>query len=475
MREDILSEHSKTIVMIGGFTHEGIKTSVEALGYQIADLSLDKVTPKTWLKRANFIKQLRESGRLAATVIYLHSPLLLKASTELYRESFLAILNEVRTSKTIVFVFQDNLDGIFVLRHRDNHEPMTLRELRELLNDVPAWSYFRQVRIESSIEFLENYGIRAEETKILINALYDSGAEIAPFFRRSDVTIRLQEFLEDLDGKVFLRLFIPNDRLQAEQLKSLLGVLERYMRQIEQQDFSVDSHKSEKGIVYIFKAEANLINIQRFNDAFLRFDTFMKLCGDDPSHAEVILKNKGFSGNDVAFIVDKYARDYKRLILDTKHEFERKTLMLRQNLERDVFEDHAIPLVSWTNEGIPGLLSAAATGGNVQINVGSISVKQANKIHNEVNKIVNNSLSYNDNDKILIELFSRYADGFQALQCRSDLDQLKDKSVPETSRKNAKQRLLGFLRKAAKKAGQIAEKVAVETLSNYLESLIKSG
>jgi len=473
--EDMAAKHSKVLMILGGFSHEGIETSIEALGYKLAKPSLDKVTPRTWAKRASTIKELQESGRLAGTVIYLHTTLLKKASTNPYFDTFLAILNEARTSKMIIFVFQDNLDGIFVMRHWDTREPMTLNELRENVEDTGELYNFRQIRIKSAIEFLENYDRRAEETQRLINALYNSGAEIAPFFRRSDVTIRLQEFLDDLEGRVFLRLFIPNDRLQADQLKSLLAVLERYMRQIEHQDFSIDSHKSDKGIVYVFKAEANLSNIQSFNDAFLRFDSFMKLCGDDPSQVETILKSKGFAENDVAFIVAKYTRDYKRLILDTKHEFERKTLMLRQHLERDVFEDGAMPIISWANEGIPGLLSAAATGGNVQVNIGTISVQQAERIQTEVHQIVNGSIYYNDNDKLLIELFSRYAEGIQALQCRSDLDQLKDISTPEASRRNAKQRLSGFLRKAAQKAGQTAERVAVETLSKYLESLIKGG
>jgi hypothetical protein len=44
-------------------------------------LALDKVGPKTWFKRAEQIRDLKESDRLVATVIYLHTTRLLKAST----------------------------------------------------------------------------------------------------------------------------------------------------------------------------------------------------------------------------------------------------------------------------------------------------------------------------------------------------------------------------------------------------------
>jgi hypothetical protein len=52
--------------------------------------------------------------------------------------------------------------------------------------------------------------------------VYDSGAEVAPFYVRSDVTVRLQEFLADIEQGVFLRLFVPDERFQADQLKGLL-------------------------------------------------------------------------------------------------------------------------------------------------------------------------------------------------------------------------------------------------------------
>ena len=46
-------------------------------------------------------------------------------------------------------------------------------------------------------------------------------------------------------------------------------------------------------------------------------------------------------------------------------------------------------------------------------------------------------------------------------------------AAPEPTRRNAKQRLLGFLRKAAAKAVDVGEKVAVEVLTKYLDSMVK--
>lgn len=458
--------------MLGGFGHEGLNANLNALGYQLVSLELDNVLPKSWLKRSGVISELKESGRLAGCIIYLHSSLLLMASKDEYRQAFLQILNSTRGSKTIIFVYQDNLDGVFSLRHAETRKPMTFVELQKALdgNDEEEWATSR-FRLEGAIERLRDYNDRKGQVDKFLGELYNTGAEICPFYVRSDVTIRIQEFLNDIDGGVFLRLFVPDDRLQAEQLKSLLSVLERYLRQVERTNFSIDSRKSDKGIVYVFRSGTGVDSLQVLDQAFARFDEFMKLCGDDSARAEEILESKGLSQNEAAFAVEKYAREYRRLILDTKHEFERKSLVLRQKLEVDIAEKGTPPSLSWTQEGLPSILTAAATGGNIAINIGSLSVVNAAKIQTEVEQLVNGSVNYGSNDKLLLDLFSRYADRLEALQLRSDLDQLKDKSTPEPTRKTAKQRLLGFLRKAAHKAGEMAEKVAVEALSKYLESV----
>lgn len=362
------------------------------------------------------------------------------------------------------------------MRHWQTRIPMTLQQLNEVLKETNAEEgrSFRAERIENAITRLEEYESRKSEVEILIAEIYESGAEVAPFYARSDVTIRLQEFLGDIEQGVFLRLFVPNDRLQADQLKSLLSVLERYLRQVEDQDFSIDSRKSEKGVVYVFRSDITRSNLRSLNDAFLRFDSFMTMCGDHPEQALEILKRQGISDYDSSFFVERYSRDYKRLILDSKHEFERKSLLLKQRLEADVLDQGGLPAISWSNESVSSIVSVAA-GGTVSINIGNLSVVNSQKVHNEVENIINGTMVYNDNDRVLLDLFSRYNDGLEALQCRSDLDQLKDDTVTEPARQNAKQRLTGFLRKAANKAGDIVGNIAVETLTGYLDSLLKGG
>ena len=466
----------RTVVGFGGFTHEGITAIAGAIGYTFLTLELDRRTPKTWEKHAQTLQKLADADDLAGTVLYLHTTLLLKASEPKYRAEFEKILVQAQRSKAIAFVFQDNLDDVFSPRDTETQEPMTVAQLEaELQLAEQSYEEWNIRRLEGAIRRLNDFEARKADVATLLSILYGADIQVAPFFLRSDTTIRLQEFFHDIEQGVFLRLFVPSDRLQADQLRSLLEVLERYLQQVEGKDFSIDSTKSERGVVYAFRSGTASENLQTLNEAFARFDAFMKLCGDRPERGAELLRMAGVSDDQSTFLVEKYARDYRRLLLDTRHEFERKSLMLKQRLESESTDDPQGISVTWPKDGLSSLVGTLATSGNISISVGSLSVVTGQTVSAVIDSVVNGSISYNDNDRLLLSLFDRYTDGLEALQCRSDLDQLKDETVSEPTRQNARQRLMGFLRKSAKKAGEVAETVAVDALTKYLETLMKGG
>jgi hypothetical protein len=240
-------------------------------------------------------------------------------------------------------------------------------------------------------------------------------------------------------------------------------MLEQYLRQVENREFAVDVTKSDLGTLYVFRAEEGLSSIAEFNDAFSRFDEFMKLCGSSPAQALAILHNHGLTEN-AEYIVNKYDRDYRRMLLDSKHELERRKLALKQRMETEI-DEVKTPLIE------SSIVHSPVHAAGLNFNINNLSLVNVHSIEQALGPLISTTIEYNQNDKMLLELFKRYADSIESLQCKSDLDQLKDGSIPEQSRQNAKQRLVGFLRKAASKAGKVAEKVAVETLTKYLQSL----
>jgi len=154
----MIAPTEKTVVMIGGFGHEGLSAQLKSLDYGLTELNLDNVLPRTWVKRSETLRSLKKSNKLAACIIYLHSTLLLTACEGLYFEAFKRILEELRGLKTLVFIYQDNLDGVFSMRHAETREPMTLQDLELALeiNSTDEGSRSR-FRLEGAIERLTKY------------------------------------------------------------------------------------------------------------------------------------------------------------------------------------------------------------------------------------------------------------------------------------------------------------------------------
>ena len=108
-------------------------------------------------------------------------------------------------------------------------------------------------------------------------------------------------------------------------------------------------------------------------------------------------------------------------------------------------------------------------------NIGSVSIINANQVASEIGRIVNGEIKYEVEDSTILQLIAKHGEGLQAIQYKSDLDLLKDLSSSEPSKTNAQQRLTGFLRRAALKAGAMGERITVNVLSSYLEKLVKGG
>jgi hypothetical protein len=189
-----MNTKSKEVIVIGGFTHEGLEATVRALGCDLTRLEMMKVGPKTWKARADYVKASVQLNSLVAAVIYLHTNLLLKASEEDFQGSFFDILRAVG-KKGIIFVFQDNLDGCFTLKDRKTGQ----KYLDEELENSATYS---GDRFEWALENLRDYESRKSEVDSFMQELYTTGVEVAPFYQRSDVRYGCRNFYQT-PSKVF--------------------------------------------------------------------------------------------------------------------------------------------------------------------------------------------------------------------------------------------------------------------------------
>lgn len=311
-----------------------------------------------------------------------------------------------------------------------------------------------------------------QKAKQLLKDIQVSGVEVVPYKKNAEITVRIQQFLDETENGVFLHIYIPDGRFQADQLASFLRIFENYLQRVEKLDFAIDLKKTKHGLVYLFKSKGEISTLTDMEEAFTRFGIFMDLCQSDPKRAETILAGTGISSTEASNVVSKYIKGYQRLILDTRHEleqksfeFEQKKLALRQRLESEAFEVTNGNIVLEPQTVQPyAFLSFNNNSGAVNINILNPTVNN-NAI---TDSIINGDINYTSKDKQLIELFQKYTEGLEVIRLKSELEQLKDTSSPEDIRKTAKQKVVGFLYKVAPAIGQ----TALTVLTAYLEKLL---
>lgn len=482
-RTDLIgNDFGKVIMILGDFLHEGIITKINTLGFNYVQETLYDRLPKTWRQRIAKVKSLRGQNILSGVILYLPTPLFLYGCKDEYSLVWDELLTELGNVKSIAFAFEDNLTGSFNYWDYKSKQSLNLKQLQkkydELLKSPNYFDSYESIefreaqRVIFAMENIKEAEEKSNEMSEFITKLYDSHVEVVPFKKRSDVTVRIQEFLEEIDSGVFLRLYVPKGRYQSEQLDRFLKLFEEYLVQVEKHKFSIDSKKTENGTTYVFKGEKGISSDEEFDILLDKFDNFMKVCQNDPTKAESILKNIGISPTDTSFIISKYVKNYRRLVMDARHEFERKKLILSQTLENEIFEQTAnsISIIQPSSPN-PSLMTMIGNSGPITINIEHLSLKNRSKVQSQIGQIFNGDIEYTSNDLKLLELFERYAEHLHSIELKSALELLKDDSMSEEIKKTAKQRILSFLIKTAKKIGDRAIDFSIKALVTYLEKL----
>ena len=412
----------KTVVLIGELAQEGVTTKIKTLGYAYKQKRLLSSMPTNWIAAKELLSELRLSDRLVAVFIHLTEGLIFKCNESLFAQEWRDLVDEILKAKSVFFVYEHNLAGKYA---------------------QDTWAKVDDKTIKQAKKFIRN--------------LYASNANIIPYRKRVDLTLNIQEFLDRFENGVLLRLYVPHKQYQEDQLDSFLRLLENYLQNIEKISFSVDVRKTEQGHVYEFKSKNDIQSVTDFNEAAIRFEAFMELCQNDSDQARAILRNTSISQSDFEYIISKYVREYKRLKLDIKHEYEQKTLALKHHLESDILEGELGNVDEIIKPTTPiALLSLSNNIGAVNVSIGQIFY---------------GDIIYSAEDRQLIELFEKHADRLEAISLKSSLDELKDTSSQKEKRQTAKQKIAGFLYKIATIVGESV----VKGLAEYLEKKLTTG
>jgi len=458
------------VVVLGDFAHEGLTAKIESLGFAVVNKRF-RSSPRNWHKIIDLLHGLNEEGRLALVFGYLPTPTVLFVADGEYDEVRVELVSELERVDTTFFVYEDNLEGLVEPLPWEiydvDEDDLANEDLPWSTTDLPWGKPDRAQWLDSNRELIE----RAMQ---IVTDWTASGIAVLPFRKRSDVTIRMFEALEDAQAGIFLRLYVPHGRYQSEQFEDFLTLFTRYLREVESKEFSVDVQRTSRGTTYVFKGRGEVGSMDDLRAATARFDDFLMLAQSDPSAAEALLVAAGSAAADAGFVVAKYARSFRRLQLETRHEFERRSLQLNQALEAEVLElAEPVTLPLPLEHQASSLFAVIGNSGPVTVNVAPGAMSVASTI--SLQDVLAGGTEYTQEDRVILDLIAGVHDELEALQLRSDLDRLKDSGTPPEERRTGAQKLKAFLYAAARGTGKRIEEVGTQVLIAYLNSLITGG
>lgn len=451
----------RVVVVIGNFVHEGLSAKVESLGLELVNRQL-RSTPKNWRSVIEQLRTFRSEGRLAAAFVYMPSTLLLHIADETFDGVRRELVDELRSANALVFAYEENLQGRVEPLPWDLDGPPSpyIQSLYAANPDLPrmrrrtrrAWLTKNKHLIAGALAFLAD--------------LTDSRVVILPFRKRNEVTVQMFQAVEDAEAGIFLRLYVPHGRYQSEQFEEFLGLFNRFLREAEARNFQIDVERSRQGTTYVFVGRGETADLDELRAATTRFDAFLRQAQLQPKLAEKTLTEAGVPTASAPFIVAKYGREVKRLVLETRHEFERRHLALVQQFEAEALdaelEAKVLPIPAEAT--LSGMISIIGNTAPV-----SVSVGLAGRGGDIVQSVATEGVVYGPEDEAILRRIGEMEDELDGLKLRSDLDRLKDASTSPEDRKTAVQRLKGFLYRSAKYAGRKADEIATKVLIAYLE------
>ncbi len=240
----------------------------------------------------------------------------------------------------------------------------------------------------------------------------------------------------------------------------------------------LDQYRTEQGIIFEFHRDENTRSPD-ISKEFDDFSTFMDLCISNPDSAEILLRDKSLNSKVIHEIIERYSKEAKRLVMDLKHERERKLLGIRHRLESELAEivppdfnwqslnlivDASIPRIDGISSalGIYNSASQLSSASNLTVN---INPQIINKVKGVVAKKIVGDQYINEDTKKLLELIQKYG-GNKSAELASAVYELSDKSAPQPGRLTARQKLKKFLLSV----GGCTEDSSMGALQAYVES-----
>jgi hypothetical protein len=488
---------SSIILQISHPNDEALDHECRSLGVTQRRRQLNNSGADNWKDIGDQIAFFRSTSNLIGCMFLLSIETLERFISAPFISAAEHLISQVSGTRAIAFIYQDLLDDlmgdlpyemsqdVYGIRERFKSEQCSFPAgslVRKRIAEVDLKDFHPRENGELPTNFNVQMGVgwfsasrsvfwhllpkieeilneRNRDLLALLNRLSDAGIEIVPYRTRQERLTRSIDFMREAASGGHLRLYVPHGRFQSDQLGPFVRLIERYLSQIENVPLSVVTQTTLHGTVYTFQNLGGSLTSLDLRGAIERLETLLELYNRDPDQASHLLVAMGIAGNAARPLLEKYARDFRRLTLDLKHEAETKTLMLRQRLEAEAIELSTQVSPVEANMKLNYQAASVLLG---PLDLGSITASGYGQM---AESLLAGDIRYSKLDRELLELFRSVELGGDTVNLTSSLDLLKDNSAPQDIRTVAKQKMVSFLYRSIHKLGHSVVMEYVEYLS----------
>lgn len=440
----MLDSNKPLTLLLGNVDDSGIVSKLQAAGKQYKKKMLDS-SVENWKSILEYF----DDFLIDEVLVKLYASTYELMASDEYTEIVENLFTKIAKTSNIVFVYESFLSGI----DESNEE-----------QDQENYRYY--------------FHLPNENTRIFVNSLLERiGLNVLPYKRNAELTILALTFLDQTEQNLFFRMYIPSGRMWALEADRLLQLFREYLSKVSKVNIRLDQYRTDQGTIFEFHGSNEETQVLGISEEFDDFSSFLDLCISNPSAAEDLLRNNKNIDNKIIYeIVERYSKEAKRLVIDLKHERERKILGVRHRLEAELAEvvpsdfnwqiidhlvDAAIPKINGVSSalGIPLQLSSTS---NFTVNIQPQIISSVNGV--VAQEIIGDQYISEDAKKLL-ELIQKYG-GEKILELTSAVHELADESAPQSGRLTARQKLKKFILGLG---GPIRD-VAVGLLQAYIEN-----
>lgn len=432
---------------------ESVTTKITTAGNEYRSKKLAS-NPENWW---TIVSILGQTG-LLGTIVKLTSSDFERIHSKRYADVASALFAELANHPHLIVVHEEIGAGTRDL-------PTTGKHQEEKVWDDWTWNEFVAHEYFGTIDS----AIRDHVLKLLS----DHGLTIATYKKNAEASVLATSFVEDTQSNLLFRVYVPSGRLYEAELSTLLGMFHDWLGAVKHQTVRQGGYKTPSGRVIEFYGEPGM-TAESVGTELEEFTQFLGLL-DEPLAAEQMLQGLGINRSIAVELTARYAKEARRVLLDTKHERDRRMLNIQQQLESELVDQ----LDSVPASEIEGLVRAlvpaspfTASPVTRQLAPGAapssqITINQQVFQHVEgvVAQNVNGTVSLGTPADQLIALV-REAGGDARSTLEADARELADTGAPSSAKIGARQRLKEFVARN----GQRVEAAAFQMIWKWLEA-----